>query len=239
MPDTRQHRGAHPDDALLFRHAQFPTLRAAVSELSYLLSRGYALLSAVKLVGDRHDLNVRQRLALSRAACSDQARDSRRAHCLPIQQIAGQEIMIDGFNLLITLEAALSGGVILRCRDGCLRDLASVHGTYRSVAETEHAIGLIAEHLAVFRPQAATWLFDAPVSNSGRIAQHVRSEAARYGQAWRAETVMNPDAALAASAQIVISADSVVIDHAARWVNFSASLLETRLPDAWLIDLSS
>ena len=59
MPDTRQHRGAHPEDGRLFAPEMLPRLRAAVSELSWLLSRGYPARAALKLVGDRHRLKRR------------------------------------------------------------------------------------------------------------------------------------------------------------------------------------
>ena len=236
MPDMRQHRGAHPDDALLFGAAQMPTLQTAGNEFAALLTWGYAPPSALKLVGDHHGLTVRQRLALARAICSDQARDARRAACLPIERVAGQDLMIDGFNLLITIEAALSGGVILRCRDGCLRDVASVHGTYRAVAETERALRLIGETLAAFAPQSVMWLFDAPVSNSGQMACAIREEAARCGWAWDAETVMNPDAALTAAPRIIVSSDSAVLDRAGRWVNLSACVLARHLSGVWMLD---
>ena len=72
----------------------------------------------------------------------------RRESCVSVEQMHGEQVVIDGFNLLITLEAALSGGLVLLCRDGCLRDLSSVHGSYRSVQETERAINLIGTTLA-------------------------------------------------------------------------------------------
>ena len=46
-------------------------------DLSWLLGRGYAIVSAVKLVGDRWSLTERQRMAVRRAACSDEARAGR------------------------------------------------------------------------------------------------------------------------------------------------------------------
>src|SRR5438105_3109058 len=71
VPDTRRHRGAHPDDARLFAEAAWPALRAAVADLSWLLGKAYAQPSALKLVGDRYRLDVRQRAAVARAACAD------------------------------------------------------------------------------------------------------------------------------------------------------------------------
>ena len=129
MPDSRQHRGAHPADTRLFAASTLPTLRTAVFELSWLLNRGYSETAALKLVGDRHRLQKRQRLALARAACSDRAARARAEKCLPLKDIRDEELVIDGFNLLISIEAALGDGVILRCRDGCFRDIASVHGS--------------------------------------------------------------------------------------------------------------
>ena len=53
MPDRRNHRGAHPQDRLLFARDAEPDLRRATSDLNWLLTRGYASVSALKLVGDR------------------------------------------------------------------------------------------------------------------------------------------------------------------------------------------
>ncbi len=72
MPDKRKHRGAHPDDNRLFAEDQLPSLRTAVAEYSWLLTRGYAEESALKLVGDRYDLTARQRMAVWRSSCSDE-----------------------------------------------------------------------------------------------------------------------------------------------------------------------
>ena len=71
MPDTRSHRGPHPEDDRLFGSAVRPRLVEAVADLCWLLSRGYATPSALKLVGDRHVLAARQRVAVARLRCSD------------------------------------------------------------------------------------------------------------------------------------------------------------------------
>ena len=113
------------------------------------MSHDYTIKGALKLVGDRHSLTERQRLAVSRAACADQSKDRRAATRVRAQEIAGEDLIIDGFNLIITVEAALSGGVLMDCRDGCIRDLSSVHGSYRSVNETDQAIQLIGTALGI------------------------------------------------------------------------------------------
>lgn len=236
-PDRRQHRGAHPADRQLFADGRLAALRAAVAELSWLLTRGYASKSALKLVGDRYALTERQRLAVSRAACPDASLEGRAGRRLHRDEVKGGQLIVDGFNLIITAEAALGGGVLMLCRDGCVRDLSSVHGSYRAVSETERAILLLGDLLADLAPAAVGWLLDKPISNSGRLAEMIRSLAGERGWPWRVELVFNPDGEIAASAHIAVTSDSNILDKAARWFNLGRHLVETRLPDSWLIDL--
>jgi hypothetical protein len=236
-PDRRQHRGAHPADRQLFAAERHADLRAAVAELSWLLTRRYAAKSALKLVGDRYELTERQRLAVSRAACSDASLERRAARSVRLDEVKGEKLIVDGFNLIITVEAALGGGLLMLCRDGCMRDLSSVHGSYRAVEETERALALIGDVLATLQPASAEWLLDKPISNSGRLAERIRDLAAARGWPWSVELVFNPDREIATSNSIVVTSDSNILDSAARRVNLGRHLVEARLPQSWVIDL--
>jgi hypothetical protein len=238
-PENKGHRGAHPADEKLFTGACVPMLRQAVYDLSWLLSRGYAAWASLKLVGDRYSLKERQRLAIARAACSDQQREDRQRNRLPLAAIRGQSLMIDGFNLIITVEAALSGGLLVQCRDDCIRDMSSVHGSYRSVTETEEAICLISETLLDAKPEDAVWLLDRPISNSGRLAQCIRGLAAEHQWPWSVEVLMNPDKIIRSTDRIAITSDSNILDDVARWVNLNELIVKERLSHTWVLDLNS
>jgi len=238
-PDIRQHRGAHPGDKTLFDEKQLPVLRTSVEELSWLLSRGYSMKASVKLVGDKYALTERQRMAIARAGCSDESLAARESSRQLIEGITGENIIVDGFNLIITVEAALSHGVLLLCRDDCIRDLSSVHGSYRAVKETETAIRLIGEALENLKPKTVEWALDKPISNSGRLAKRIRELASDRDWPWTVELLFNPDNHILSANRIAITSDSVVLDRVPRWVNFKRELIETRLADSWLIDLRS
>lgn len=212
-------------------------MRTAVAEMSWLLTRNYAPKAALKLVGDKFALTERQRLAVARAACSDQSLRSRTSTNKSVESISDEHVIIDGFNLIITIEAALSGGVLLICRDGCIRDLSSVHGSYRAVAETEGAIVLIGEQLEELRVKSVEWLLDQPISNSGRLAKLLREIAAARGWQWTVDLLFNPDERIISSDKIAITSDSVILDRVARWTNFKRYLIEKCLTDNWLVDL--
>lgn len=241
MPDTRSHRGPGPEDATLFAPERIETLHHAVSDLNWLLGRGYADKSSVKLVGDRYSLTARQRVAVMRCACSDQKRQRRAEKEVYPEALRGQPVIVDGYNVLITIEAALSGGVLMAGADACIRDLASIHGTYRKVEETLGALETIAEAFMRLGVKEVVWLLDTPVSNSGRLKQLIVEWARQKGLNWIVELAQNPDKILILSERVVISSDSVVLDECGRWFNFVSNAIEEPASfktGLWLVDLS-
>ena len=238
MPDRRTHRGPHPADIKLFAAAAIADLRTSVADFSLLLTKGYAEKSTLKLVGDRFSLTERQRLAVMRSACSDRQLKSRKQREIEIADLADQSLTIDGYNVLITIEAAMSDGVIFKGRDSCFRDLASIHGTYRKVTETIPAVRLIGRFLREAGLAEALWLLDSPVSNSGRLKTLIGELAEENNWNWEIELLTNPDAKLIKSDLTVVSSDSVVLDGCKSWVNLARAVIEKKLPKTWLVDLS-
>ncbi|HEX2971260.1 MAG TPA: DUF434 domain-containing protein [Tepidisphaeraceae bacterium] len=238
MPDQRHHRGPHPEDRELFSPDAVPSLRSAASDLSWLLTRGYASPGALKLVGDRYTLSQRQRTAIMRSACPDDALAHRQSHQVTLSDVAGQPLHIDGYNVLTTIETALSHGVILIGRDGCCRDIASIHGTYRKVEETIPALHLAGTVLSQLHLAECIWYLDSPVSNSGRLKTIICQIATEQNWPWQVQIVPNPDPLLAASPHIIATADSVILDGCTRWFNLARHILTQTLPSAWTVDLS-
>jgi len=204
-----------------------------VSDLGWLSSRGYAERSALALVGDRHDLVRRQREAVRRSCCSDGARAGRLAR---LQDLGPGPLVVDGFNVLITVEAALAGGVLLRGRDGAVRDLASVHGTWRRMEETLEAVRRVGEVLHTAGVGPVRWILDAPVSNSGRLRALLLAHGAERSLDWSVELVSDADPVVA-EGPVAASSDSVVLDRAPAWVDLAGRVVRSSVPDAWLLDL--
>jgi hypothetical protein len=230
-------RGPAQHDHELFGPEQVPALRAAVEELAWLLDRGYAETSALKLVGDRHQLRRRQRLAVLRCTCTDAQRRERTRRRLSPAQVAGRPLAIDGFNVVIAIEAALAGGVLLIGRDGVLRDMSSVHGSYRRTAHTLAASEAIGEQIAALAPASVLWLFDRPVSNSGRLRAALAELAQARGWSWTIELDYDPDRRLASFAGVVASGDGWILDQAAASFDLAAAVVRARCPEAWILEL--
>jgi hypothetical protein len=234
LPDRRKHRGAHPQDRTLFGPAWVPLLQKATGDLSWLLGRDYPGKAALKLVGDRYGLNRRQQLAVQRCACSDAEREHREGRRIDVADLRGKDVHIDGFNVLTTIEAALGGGVVLHARDGCFRDMASMHGTYRKVEETVPSLRLVTRFLSGSGVTNCAWYLDRPVANSGRLRALMRDE---QPVGWRIEVVPDPDRILAIVSGVVATADSGILAAAAHWVNLARAVVETGVEAAWVVDL--
>jgi hypothetical protein len=239
MADTRQHRGPHPEDVRWFAPSAVPLLRQAVEDYSWLLSHNYAPGSALKLVGDHHLLTVRQRTAVMRCSCSAQALALRTSDETLLQDLAGRTILVDGYNVLTTVEAAMAGGVLLIGRDGCMRDMASMHGSWRKVDETGKAIAAIGQTMQRAGITTAHWLFDSPVSNSGRLKSEIQRVAQENGWTWQVELVFNPDKPLSIASDPVATADSGILDLCAHWVNLARYVVREHVESAWVIDLGA
>ena len=238
MPDRRKHRGPHPEDAGLFAAEIRSRLSQAVDDLCWLLTRGYAPDSSLKIVGDRYGLVARQRVAVARCSCGNADGGRRRMHEVAAGALHNQPLKLDGYNVLTTIEAALSGGVIFAARDGAYRDMASMHGTYRRVAETLPALELLGDELARLSVAECVLYLDRPVSNSGRLKSLIENVASSNGWPWRVELAANPDALLAESPEIVATADSVILDRCRAWYNLARAIIARQVPQAWIVDLS-
>ena len=151
--------------------------------------------------------------------------------------MAGKKVEIDGFNLLILLESALSGAYIFRGRDGTMRDVSSVHGSYKRVQKTEPAIHLIGEVLQGLQVAKAHWYFDQPVSNSGRLKTMLYQISTANNFNWDIDLVYEPDKVLAQSEAVVITADGWILNECKQWYNLGADLVDHHLKDYNLIEV--
>ena len=121
-------------------------------------------------------------------------------------------LYIDGLNLIITLEVALSGSIVLLGNDGVLRDLAGLRGNYFLIEQTDVALDLIGETFKELSIPEAVFYLDAPVSNSGRLRSRILEHAEKWDVPVTVELVPNSDLFLSKMARVV-TGDSIILDQ--------------------------
>lgn len=241
------------------------TLRSAVHDFSWLLSRAYSDTAALKLVGDRYNLDQRARLACMRASAADAAVHTRKqkhfciehflAYLSSATELSTQpqlHFYLDGFNLLITVESWLAGHPIFVGRDGAWRDLASQHRAYRHGAGAHAALveigtglhqwcmhtllpALPASARAAFAYRVH-WLFDTPVSGSGALCRLVDELAEQYQWPWVATTSNSPDHAIA---KVFTEQKQRQSAHTNPDIFFDFPFLCAITSDSWILDQSA
>ncbi len=191
----------------------------AASDIRYLLDRGYPQKGAVSFVCNHYRLDEGSRHLLSRGVLSRAISENRREKFLPCDKIKGNNIVIDGYNIIIGMESILEKKAFF-CDDNVIRDVKGVFRNFKTSEITGKAIGLILQFLNEKSPSHVCFLLDSQVSKSGLLARKLREEIANCGLKGDAMTSKHVDYELKRSDGIVASSDGVIIDTAGKAVNF-------------------
>mgnify|MGYP000877348500 CR=1 FL=1 len=230
-------RGFVPEDKRWFSEDEIKRLRVAQEEVQWLLDRGYKMKSVIEFVGNHYLFSARQRAALQRATSPKNEYDIRMKKLYPLKYAKEGPLYIDGFNLIIGLEVALSGSVLILGRDGVIRDLAGLRGTYRIIDKTYKALDLIALALEKLQVPKVVFYLDSPVSNSGMLKKIILDSTSNLNFEVEVELVPNTDIVLAQKDRVV-SGDSIILNQCKGWFNLGTKIIREYISNAWIVDLS-
>ena len=230
-------RGYVPEDEIQFSGRQLELLQKTADEVQFLLDQGYNIKPVTTFVGNHYMFSERQRLALARSVSAKEYVQTRISKEL-LQNGTGmipRIVHIDGVNTIITLEVVLSGSPILYCRDGVIRDLAGLRGTYRIIDKSQEAVELLLGQLESLNISDAVFYLDAPVSNSGRLSELIRQCAKGYSISVQTQIIPDVDRVLE-QMEGVISGDAIILNRCKSWLNIMPLVLE-QMECVWKIQL--
>ena len=214
-------------------------LRSAAVDFHYLLNRGYPRKPSLELVANRYDLSYDQRHLLHRGVFSDGDAKTRRKKKVPLRALHDRDLAIDGHNVLITIEAALSGRALILSNEGFIRDISGLSGNFRKTEVTERALCLVFDLLKKVMPQHTLFLFDAPISKSGLLAREVRERLREEGLPGDAQALKVPEKVLTDFRGIVATSDTAVIDRSRAVFDLAGYLVKNRINSKSLLKLKT
>ncbi|OIQ15316.1 MAG: hypothetical protein BM557_11835 [Flavobacterium sp. MedPE-SWcel] len=227
-PKTGKNRGKSSEDDKAFGTTIAQNkLQEGLSDLHFLLSRDYPSKSSLALVGNRYRLTKRQLTALLGMSCSANDIQNRKNKEVNTTDLKNKTIYLDGFNILILLETLLSGGYIFKGLDGCYRDISSVHGTYRKVNQTEEVLLLVGKTLETLEIKKVVWIFDKPISNSGKLKVLCYELAEKHNFSWDADLEYSPDKFLVQEDRLICSSDAWILNECTSWFNLVKHIITT------------
>ena len=192
-------------------------LHTAAIDFKYLLNRGFRRDIALRFIGDRYGLSKIERAILYRAIFSDTDIRNRKLKITPIYKVRESPLVVDGFNVIATIESALRGELLILCEDDFVRDITSVFRKIRITSFTYEVVDLLLEYLKFdLKVKKVNIVLDSQVSKSGELSAYMRYTMKDLSLEGTAKTSRSADVGLREFNGIVTSSDSVVISYASK-----------------------
>ena len=211
------------------RKSKFGNLLEAAEDFRYLLNREYPRKAALELVGNRYGLNFDERHLLHRGVFSIADSGSRQKKIISTKEVENKNLAIDGHNVIITIEAGIKGWPLILGDDGFIRDISGISGSFKKTETTGKAIQFIINVIKRIKPRKTLFLFDAPISMSGILAQEVRSHLKREKLPGDALAVKVPEKILIGFPGVVATSDTAIIDQSNRVLDLAGYIIRKHL----------
>ena len=224
--------------SLTVKAPNFEDLQKAAEDFRFLLNRGYPRKAALELVGNRYGLTSDERHLLHRGVFSDSDSESRRKKKVFPGDVRDQDLAIDGHNVLITIEAGISGRPLILGDDGFIRDISGLSGTFKKTETTEKAIQFIIRAIKKMRPTQTLFLLDAPISKSGELAKAVRNYLKKEDISGNAMALRVPERILIGFPGVVATSDTAIINRSKKVLDLAGHVLRKSIELESLIRLN-
>ena len=206
-------------------------LKEASIDYRFLLSRGYNRELSLKFVGDRYGLSKAERMVLYRSVFPKDEAIERMKKLSSPENMVGNTISIDGFNVLMTIKASLQGFPLVLCDDGFIRDILSVVERVKIDKMMYVALELLIQVILKYVPSKVFLFFDANVSKSGEFAAHTRRRLINIGLEGYAQAVKKADVSTITQCETVVSSDSVIILNSRRVIDLGGYVARLIAPE--------
>lgn len=209
--------------------SKLENLQKAAQDFRYLLDRRYPRKAALELVGNRYGLTFDERHLLHRGVFSRIDSQARRKKKTSIKEIRNKDLAIDGHNVIITIEAGLSGRRLILADDRFVRDISGLSGSFKKTETTEKAIQFIIDAIRQIKPRQVLFLLDAPISMSGKLAEEIRERLKQANLPGDVMAVKVPEKILIGFPGVVATSDTAIIDQSKKVLDLAAYIIRKKI----------
>jgi hypothetical protein len=203
-------------------------------DIRSLLRWGYPKFASIRFVADHFQLSVEERHILTRVIMPPDRVISRIKKKVECSEIKGRKLLLDGYNVLLSVDSFLKNKPMWFCDDGYIRDTSYYFSKVKQAQDIEEALDSVLEFLSENHPESTTFLLDAQISKSGELAGFIRRKMGECGISGEARTSKTVDFELKREGGdskkniIVATSDGIVIDSVLEVLDIPACLMEEK-----------
>lgn len=199
----------------------------AKNDLYLLLNRGYPKTYSLRFVSDHYGLEDEQRHILSRTVFSKSYIEDVKRKKTNLKEIKGENLFIDGYNVIITTESVLMGKAFVSM-DQLLRDTRNVSRKHRITKDTLKSIDLILDLIKRYPPCKTQFYLDKMMSKSGKLSEILRKGLEERNLNGDSETVLSVDHILKNKEGVIATNDSAIISQVKRFIDLPSKIKTSR-----------
>lgn len=198
----------------------------AATDIRYLLERGYKRNSSIRFAGDHYRLDKYDRYILARTVFSSHTSKTRKKKKLHCEELKGKTLLVDGYNVLITLESMLGGERMWIADDSFLRDIQGVFNNHSNEKLTFQAVEEMLAFLLNAEIEKTDVLLDSQMKHSGELAAFIRKRMKELSIKGEAKTSRNVDYDLknCQPSHVIATADGIIIDSVKNVIDIPACI---------------
>ncbi|MDD3042141.1 MAG: DUF434 domain-containing protein [Methanosarcinaceae archaeon] len=163
------------------------------ADIRSILRWGYPKFATIRFVADHAGLDARERQILTRVVLPPDKTVSRAKKKLDCERIGGKPLLIDGYNVLLSVDSLLKGESMWLCDDSFIRDTRFYFGKAKHAGGMEEALEELLSFLNETGPKSVTFLLDSQISRSGELAGIIRNRLNEKGITGEARTSKHVD----------------------------------------------
>lgn len=201
-------------------------------DIRSILRWGYPKFATIRFVADHFQLSLEERHILTRVIMPPDrivSRINKKVECTGIKD---RDLLLDGYNVLLSVDSLLKKESMWFCDDGYIRDTRYYFSKAKQAEDIEEALNAVLKFLYETGPKSVIFLLDAQISRSGELAGFIRHKMKEYGISGEARTSKIADFELkteggSSEKKIVLAtSDGIVIDSALEVLDIPACLME-------------
>ncbi len=200
----------------------------AITDLLYLLNRGYTRKLALNTVSARYKLKSKERMILSRTVYPTKVCISRRNRLIRrINDLCDQVLCVDWYNVLITINSGLLDLDLFLASDGVLRDIRGIKGDTKKLCDVYKTTEVTLKALSSFSIKELVIFLEKNISYSAEYAREISYIADKYLKIPYHIFLSSSVDKDITKYEVISTSDSIIIDNAKKVFDLSYYTLNT------------